>query len=328
LIELSAGTLGTYLRDHGVVPDGAAIDVEELGWGISNLVCKATWADRSIVVKQSLPKLRVADDWRFDRSRIRVEYDCMRYLGEALADGSVPDVVFVDPDNYTFGMTCVPAGGVLWKQTLLDGHIEPGAAARVGRLLARIQRVSAADPTVSHRFADQTVLIQGRIDPYHLTTARLHPDVAPTIRAEVERTLSTRETLVLGDYSPKNTFIYPDRVVIIDFEVAHWGDPAFDVAFCLTHLVLKACRFGDRAPEYLDAASKFCDAFGTAPAGAVAELGCLLLARIDGKSKIEYITDEAMKERVRRLAKEILSGRDDSVRRVLDHVAETCGTLR
>ena len=209
-----------------------------------------------------------------------------------------------------------------------DDAFEMADATAAAVLLARIQRVSAADPAVSTRFADQTVLIQGRIDPYHLTTARVHPDVAPTIQAEVERTLSTRETLVLGDYSPKNTFIYPDRVVIIDFEVAHWGDPAFDVAFCLTHLVLKACRFRDRATEYLDAASTFCDAFGTAPAGTVAELGCLLLARIDGKSKIEYITDEAMKTRVRRLAKEILAGRDDSVRRVLDHVAETCGASR
>ena len=325
MIDLSVDSLGPYLRDRGVVPSEAAINVEELGWGISDLVCKVTWADEAIVVKQSLPQLRVADEWHLDRSRICVEYECMRYLGTALADGSVPHVVFVDPDNYTFGMTCVPAGGVLWKQALLEGHVEPVAAAHVGELLARIQRVSAADPTAPNRFGDQSFLMQGRIDPYHLTTAQHHPDVAPAIHAEVERVLNTRETLVLGDYSPKNTFVYPDRVVIIDFEVAHWGDPAFDVAFCLTHLVLKACRFRDRALDYLEAASTFCDAYGAAPAGTVAELGCLLLARIDGKSKIEYITDEATKIRVRRLAKDILSGRDNCVRRVLDHVAETCG---
>ena len=126
MIDLSVDSLGPYLRDRGVVPSEAAINVEELGWGISNLVCKVTWAaDEAIVVKQSLPQLRVADEWHFDRSRICVEYECMRYLGTALADGSVPHVVFVDPDNYTFGMTCVPAGGVLWKQALLEGHIEP-----------------------------------------------------------------------------------------------------------------------------------------------------------------------------------------------------------
>jgi 5-methylthioribose kinase len=321
VIELSARTLGGYLRDLGVVPDDATIEVEELGWGISNLVCKATWRDGAIVVKQALPMLRVEDEWHFSRSRIRVEYDCMRYLDDLLADGSVPHVVFVDPDNYTFGMTCVPPGGVLWKEALLAGQIDLDAARRVGELLGRIHRTTSSDPVARARFADRTVLIEGRVDPYHLTTARRHPDVAPMIRDEVDRLLATGRALVLGDYSPKNTFVYPDRIVIIDFEVAHWGDPAFDVAFCLTHLVLKACRFPARADDYLEAASRFCDAYGPEPDGTVTELGCLLLARIDGKSKIEYITDEATKSLVRRLAKSIIREPAGAVRDTLGLVA-------
>ncbi len=257
MIELDARTAGTYLQEHGVAPPDADVTVEELGWGISNVVLRASWPGACIVVKQSLPKLRVEDDWPFDRDRIVGERDCMEYLSVLLPPGSVPDVVFSDDASFAFAMTCVPAGGVLWKQALLDGEIDPEAARRAGRLLASIHRDSAADERVRERFASQTVLIQGRIDPYHLTAAEAHPDLAPRIHAEVERLLATRRALVLGDYSPKNLFVYPDRVVAIDFEVAHWGDPAFDVAFLLTHLVLKASYRPVDAAAYLAAAQPF-----------------------------------------------------------------------
>src|SRR4029078_2413764 len=117
-------------------------------------------------------------------------------------------------------------------------------------LRGRSHGLAAGAADARCRFADQTVMIQGRTDPYHVTTAAAHPELAQAIGAEVERLLATRRTLTLGDWSPKNIFVSPDRILAIDFEVAHWGDPAFDVAFCLTHLSLKAMRFGGRA-DYL-----------------------------------------------------------------------------
>lgn len=326
MIELATDSVVPYLRERGVIPADTGATAEELGWGISNLVCKVSWAERVIVVKQSLPQLRVAQEWHFDRSRVLVEYDCMRYLGGILPAGSVPDVVFTDPDNFVFAMTCAPAGGRLWKQALLAGDIDPAAAQRAGALLRRVHATSAGQPEVARRFGDQTVLVQGRIDPYHRTAAAANPDVAALIHAEVDRLLRTRQALVLGDFSPKNTFIYPDGVFIIDFEVAHWGDPAFDVAFCLTHLVLKACRFPERAADYLRAAGRFLTGYGDQPGpGTVAELGCLLLARVDGKSRVEYLTDEESRSFVRRLAKEILYERTAHVDQALKLVAQRLG---
>ena len=60
------------------------------------------------------------------------------------------------------------------------------------------------------------------------------------LRAEAERLVTCRSVLVHGDFSPKNLLVSGDRLVIIDCEVAWYGDPAFDLAFLLNHLCLKA----------------------------------------------------------------------------------------
>jgi 5-methylthioribose kinase len=325
--ELSTGNVQGFLHACGLLAEDARVEVEELGGGISNIVLRVAGPDRCLVVKQSLPKLRVRADWPFDQKRTLVEHDCLVLL-ERLVPGAVPKALHCDEDAHALVIACVPEGGVLWKTALLRGEIDPGVAGRAGELLGRIHRDAAGDDAVRERFADQTVLVQGRTDPYHATVAQLHPALAPAIEAEVERLLATRRTLTLGDYSPKNLFVYPERVVAIDFEVAHWGDPAFDVAFCLTHLSLKAVRFEALARRYLAAGDRFwrdycaqeadrlCD-----EAGIVRELGCLLLARVDGKSPVEYIEDERRKDVVRGIAAELLIGPDRSVPAALAEVA-------
>lgn len=293
-----------YLRERGFAPTR----VVELGGGISNVVLRVDLGRESIVVKQSLGKLRVADEWLFMRDRIRIERDCMEMLG-AVLPGSVPRVVFSDDDNFVFAMTAVPAEGRLWKPLLLDGDTDSRAAEMAGDLIGRMHRLCASHPLTATRFASHEVFIQGRVDPYHWTTMRAHPDLAPFIHAEVGRMLAKRTTLVHGDYSPKNLFVFPDRVMMLDFEVAHWGDPAFDVAFCLTHLLLKAIKFPERRAAYLEAVRRFWLAYGdrAIESDVVAELGCLTLARIDGKSKEDYITEESEKDAARALARTILT---------------------
>lgn len=321
VLELGEENVVSYLEERGAIPPRARATSDALGWGISNFVARVDWDGGCLVLKQSLPKLRVEEDWPFDRNRIAVEERCMRYLGRLLPAGAVPEVVFSDLDNYTFAMSCAPPGGTLWKEALLEGRVDSVAAERAGALLGLVHARSADDPSARDAFAGRAGLLEGRIDPYHLTTAARNPDLADLIHAEVDRLLSTQQTLVLGDYCPKNTFLYPERVLILDFEVAHWGDPGFDVAFCINHLVLKACRFRDRSSAYLEAARAFwrayADAAGDRFAGvessAVRELGCLLLARIDGKSKIEYISDEPTKALVRRLARDILTADPRSI---------------
>lgn len=311
--ELTIENAEGYLRALGAVVAPARI--EALGGGISNVVLEVRSDDDCFVVKQSLSRLRVKDVWEFDQRRILVERRCMEYLGGLLAPGAVPAVRFADDGNFLFAMSCAPPGGVNWKEALLAGDVRHGAAQRAGALLAEIQVRAAADAAARELFSDQTVLVQGRIDPYHRTAALIHPRLTALIDEEVERLLATRQTLVLGDYSPKNTIVYEDALLVLDFEVAHFGDPGFDPAFCLTHLLLKAIYRPECAERLLAAARGFWQAYLRGLAGAWArsieaavarELGCLILARVDGKSKVEYLTDERHRALARQLATDVL----------------------
>lgn len=322
MIEITLDNVREYLVKHNLIAVDSDPEITELAWGISNVVLRVDFPTGGFVLKQSLPKLRVADDWAFDRRRTLIERDCMVLLGELLPAGSVPTALFCDEENFVLTMSLAPSGGVLWKQALMAGDVDNVAACRAGELLATIHNLTAEDARTKLQFSDQTTFIQGRVDPYHWTVARAHPELAQRIYQETDRLLSTRLVLVHGDFSPKNVFVFPERLLLLDFEVAHLGDPAFDVAFCLTHFMLKAFRFPDLSAQYLGAAGVFWNTYqgklapalsGNIESNTVRELGCLLLARIDGKSKIEYITDESVREDVRRVGRELLVGPDESL---------------
>jgi 5-methylthioribose kinase len=269
----------------------------------------ARWTGGGVVVKQPLADLAVADDWPFDQARAFIECDCLRLLAERMPH-SAPEVVFVDEDRFTFGMTIAPTGGVIWRDEHDAGVAEPRRTVHAARLLARLHATTAGDARVGDRFAAQWPLLQGRIEPYHRATARRHPDLAPWIEEEVTRLLHTRRCLVHGDYSPKNLIAYPDRMLTLDLEVAHWGDPAFDVAFLLALVLLDGIRHRNRA--FIAEARRFWRIYaqesGSAaadPAALIAELGCVVLARVDGKSRLAHLEGRSA-ELGRRYARALL----------------------
>ncbi len=307
-MELDETNLAAYLRERGVAPAAGAVTVRALSGGVSNVVLLAEWADGGVVVKQSLARLRVAVEWLFDRSRIFIERDCLQALGDLLP-GAAPAVVFADDDQFAFGMTVAPPDGEVWRDALRDGRFDTATTEHAAALLGRLQTATASDVGLARRFDERMPLMQGRVDPFHRFVADVHPDLAGVIGAEVERLLATRSVLVHGDYSPKNLIAYADRVLVLDCEVAHWGDPAFDPAFLLCHLLLDGCHHRDaRAPAN---ARVFWRAYGEAGGQAhdavavIAELGCLLLARADGKSPLPGL-DEPARAAVRRAGRTLL----------------------
>ena len=325
----------SYLAERGLIAPAAArmVAAELLGGGVSNVVVRVNPSDSdgsALVLKQSLPKLRVEEDWFADRERIYRERAGIDWLAGALPHGAIPQVVDEDRENFLFVMTAAPAGGVNWKDALLSGDIDPDVAARVGDMLAIVHRASAVDghdpPASLQPFASLDCFVQLRIDPYHRATAAAHPDLAAIIEDEARRMLSPRNgrrALVHGDYSPKNVIVNGGRpaaqVFLLDFEVMHLGNPVFDLAFMLNHFTLKAIHRPELAQRYNEAARSFWQSY-VAAAGdiandpdelerdAVRQMGALLLARIDGKSPVEYLTKDEPKRVARTLARNILTG--------------------
>ena len=319
-----------YLLGVGLIPTdrASAASARELGGGISNIVVRVDFASElgGVVVKQSLPRLRVAQEWLADQARIHREAASLRYLDGVLPRESLPVVIHEDPPNFLFVMTAAPGQTLTWKDDLLTGRVDPAVAAKVGYLLGTMHQSSAVSPddipTELQEFADQRCFVQLRIDPYHRATALAHPELANTIEAAARAMLDRRLCLVHGDYSPKNVIVSGAgeevTAFLLDFEVVHLGNPVFDLAFMLNHLTLKAIHLPDLAVQYNAAGTAFWLAYcANTPvfAGnptelqlqAVRQMGVLLLARIDGKSPAEYITTESEKSVARSLSRMILT---------------------
>jgi 5-methylthioribose kinase len=300
--------LTTVLQQHGYLAPGESPQIERLGGGVSNDVLRVTTPRARLVIKQSLPKLRVQMDWYADQERIWRERDYLQTVGKWLP-GNVPAVLFYDEATFVLAIEEI-TGATLWKSALMAGCCDPHSAQRAGALLAEIHSRSHAQPALAQRFQRKATrsedsFEQLRIDPYWRTVARRHADLAPAIDEIIRQMEAESLALVHGDYSPKNIFVRADGdLVILDAEVAHWGDPTFDVAFCLNHFLLKAVYHAPDGSPFTEGAEHFWTAYQqTAPAlsAGVAtrlpgQLAALLLARIDGKSPVEYLVDQPEKQ--------------------------------
>ena len=301
------------LRAHGDVrsPNASAIP---LTGGVSSDVFLVHDGDRQFVVKQALPKLRVHDLWQADISRNRTEYEYLRYVGGILPD-AVPKV-YAAGDGY-FTMEYLGEGFVNWKQMMLNGQCRPRHAAQAGGTLGVIHRMSAGNAEAARIFDTTNNFHQLRTDPYLVTTGQRHPELREYFERETIRLESTRECLVHGDYSPKNILIGEHRQIILDCEVAWYGDPAFDLGFLLNHLLLKSLYHAPNdvgllqmleqavSAYYLERrlSAERQDEFDRRTAHLLLQL---LLARIDGKSPAEYLTSDQKKDFVRRFVTALL----------------------
>lgn len=306
MLELTPDNLADYLRERGWV--GANVTVEPLGWGVSNAVFRVRTPERLFVVKQSRPQLRTRDAWFSDLDRVWREMEVMQVLEPLLPPGVVPRVLHCDRDNYTFAMAHAPEESVVWKERLLAGVVEPEVADAVGRVLGILHERTARDPALVEHFAERTVFVQLRVDPFYRRIQERLPDVAQAVQPLIDSMMSSHEALCHGDYSPKNILCHARGFTLVDYETAHQGDPAMDLGFCASHLVLKSVRVGGNLLE----------PFWRGYAGqvrtlaqcelerrGVAHLGLCLLARIDGTSPVDYL-DEAARTRVRHLGRTIL----------------------
>jgi aminoglycoside phosphotransferase (APT) family kinase protein len=304
------------LAKMGLVSAHSQMAVTALAGGVSSDIYRVDLPSGvTVCVKRALPKLKVAADWRAPVGRNRWEAEWMRVAG-AITPSAVPRVLGEDRDAGCFAMEYFPPDRYpTWKALLAAGTIDTRDAARVGDTLGRIHAATADRGDVTARFATDDIFYDIRLEPYLVATGRAHPQLAARLGELVETTRHTKRTLVHGDFSPKNILCGPAGPVIVDAECAWFGDPAFDLVFVLNHLLLKGAWHPQWKTRYVGVFQALCSAYlshatwepsDRLEARAAALLPALLLARIDGKSPVEYITETAIKDRVRAFASALL----------------------
>jgi 5-methylthioribose kinase len=309
------------LSEHGLIADGEQFAIAPLSGGVSCDVLLVEVKRRPpVVVKRALAKLRVAADWRAPVARSESEVEWLTLVAE-LDPRLVPRVIMRDPARHLFAMEYLPKTRFpVWKDELSAGVVDAAFAASVGHWLARIHARTAASASLARRFANLPQFTALRLDAYLLEAARANEDVAAELRSLTDGVATSKVALMQGDISPKNILRGPETPVFLDAETTSYGDPAFDLAFCLNHLLLKCIWHPEHMKAYAAAFRALKDTYlqgaGWEPREGLERraeglLAGLLLARIDGKSPVEYITDPRDKAFVRAHAKAFLktSGR-------------------
>lgn len=301
-----------YLWQRNLLAPEEELTIRELPGGVSNIVLYVTRpAERDFVVKQAREQLRVAAPWFCSVERIWREIETMQVCTQLLTDSSTrppiltstPELLFADRDNFLYGMSAVPSHET-WKQHLLRGDVDDDVARSCGWLMGRQHGATWGGNSIPNLLRDRRFFDDLRVDPYYREIARVHPSLTPAINRLIDSLDGSVCCLVHGDFSPKNLLVHEHGLVLVDFEVGHFGDPAFDIGFFLSHLTLKAFRAGDEAAKFLNLIAVFREAYAgefcrfvaahelrAIEDRAAANLAGCMLARIDGKSQVDYLSE-------------------------------------
>jgi aminoglycoside phosphotransferase (APT) family kinase protein len=296
----------------GLIETAEDATFEALTGGVSSDIWKIITPERVFCVKQALSKLKVEADWYAPVERN--EFEVAWYsIASDLVPGAAPAILMQDKVGMMFAMDFLDTNThKLWKSELRDGRVDIQAAEQVGALLAKVHSGTVGDAAVAKQFPYTGIFHAIRLEPYLEATANKHPDLKDQLLGLSKRTADTKLCMIHGDVSPKNILLGPNGPVFLDAECACMGDPAFDLAFCLNHFLLKCLWMPASTPEFLlsyDAMVKSYlvgvdwEAPNDLEARAASLLPGLFLGRVDGKSPVEYITDEDNKNKVRRCAR-------------------------
>jgi aminoglycoside phosphotransferase (APT) family kinase protein len=316
--ELDDEAIAAALTRMKLLPPGQKARCQPLTGGVSSDIWLVDVPGRRLCLKRALPRLKVEQVWEAPVRRNFYEWNWFRVAGRVCPD-AVPPMVAQDALAGLFAMEYLdPSLFPVWKEQLRDGNADPVVAEAVAERLVLIHNRTAGDHQIARMFGSDDDFTAIRLEPYLLAAAQKHPGLAAPLKFLMQETLGMKLALVHGDVSPKNILIGRRGPVFLDAECAWYGDPAFDLAFCLNHLLLK-CMLNRRAiTRFLTCYDRFAETYLRAVNWELREelepraaqlLPALMLGRVDGKSPVEYITEEADKECVRKVARSLLTDR-------------------
>ena len=303
-----------YLRQQAHIGANETPALRALAGGVSNRTVHVQRQNgEAWVLKQALAKLRVQVDWFSAPERIHREAAGLRWLGQIIP-GQVPQFLFADEKQHILGMSAVPQPHQNWKTALLDGRASTEQARAFGRLLASIHSAVDRFPALKDEFADRRFFEELRLEPYYSYSASQVPQARAFLEQLIEDTRARPLALVHGDYSPKNVLISQGKLILLDFEVIHFGDPAFDIGFSFAHFLAKAYFLPTARSDFLGMARAYwrayCQGLNPQMRATVVEpaprhtLACVL-ARMAGRSPLEYL-DQWQRSALKRIALELI----------------------
>ena len=307
---LTEDSVLSYLVEKGIISANDQAEVEVLTGGVSNVVLAITTPSKKLVLKQALAELKVAEKWEADQRRAIVEANAIA-LFHKLSPDQVPNLVFLDPERFVLILDRVPVGSTVWKSDLLDGVINPDVAEVLGKTLAQWHNFGETNKEARLQFMEDSLFEQLRVDPFYRFVAAKNENLGAVISKLIAELEGDKTTIVHGDFSPKNIMVgMDDQVYILDFEVTHVGNPVFDLAFLLAHLLCKLFRTNEPLEEKLLIASaeRFVSSYEKIrPISKSLSLHTALiaLARVEGKSPVNYL-DKAQQDQLVKYTKGIL----------------------
>jgi len=342
----------SYLHNSGHIINDEVPRLQTLAGGVSNRTVLVTWANgEAWVLKQALSKLRVTTDWFSSPERVHREALGLHWINRIVPQ-STPALLFEDHQQHLIAMAAVPQPHTNWKDALLAGDLQLDHIDQFAQLLATLHLQShAQQSTFAPIFADKSFFESLRLEPYYGFTGEQAPWAASFLQILIQQTCTRTFTLVHGDYSPKNVLVHKGKLILLDHEVIHFGDPAFDVGFSLTHLLSKANHNLETSPElstqFEAAAQRYwygykqniqqdisggrkrdeitVDLYGQAQIGSFTvrhTLACLL-ARIDGRSPLEYL-DNATRTRQRNAIRVLIADQPANVEELIMRFMQLC----
>jgi len=305
---------------------------ELLEGGVSSVLLKLVIGEKCWILKQPLEKMRVKTEWTAPLWRSHLEARCIRLLSAILPKGAVPQLIFNDPDNYLIIMSCAPRGATLWREELINGNVNLKIAEKAGEYLSIIQNETFKDDNIRKEFSRSPL---GGLANYYRILEKPHPDLIKEIEALINFSVNNKVCLTLADFNPKNIFVKDDEIMLIDLEGAHWGDQSFDPAMLITHLLLKLVYNSHINERYIDAVQTFWEAYRRKLRNrnkgledkVVRHIGTLLLARVNGKSPVKYLSKEK-REIPRTVGRKILLERCSRIQQVIDYIDEQVNVFK
>jgi 5-methylthioribose kinase len=305
---LDEGSVIPYLTQRKLLQGELVLGnatVEVLTGGVSCVVLAVASNEREIVVKQALPELKTKAKWVADQRRAIVEADAMGVY-QSITPDSVPELLDCDEANFTLTMSRLPNTCTNWKQDMLEGRIHPEMGEKLGKILAQWHNETAVNAVIKAKFMEGELFEQLRVSPFYRAVADKNPNLLQVINSLIKEITTEKIALVHGDFSPKNILATPNHSpIVLDFEVAHTGNPVFDLGFICAHLLCKTIRTDNSAEKeaLIATATNFLNSYRQSCNLAIADslpqhVALIALARVEGVSPVNYLDESAQRQLV------------------------------